>query len=95
MKITIASCALYSTLFNNPILLLCNTASASSNHSCRDSLNRESELQCALRRLKDGLISAALRSQVAVKLVNDDNSTIQELRKDAEDARSQPLTFTI
>ena len=89
MKITIASCALYSTLFNNPILfLLCNTASVSSNHSRRDSLNRESELQCALRRLKDGLISAALRSQVAVKLVNDDNSTIQELRKDAEDARS-------
>lgn len=53
----------------------------------RDSLNRESELQYSLRRLKDGLVSSALRSQVAVKLVNDDNSTIQELRKDTEDAR--------
>ena len=50
-------------------------------------MNRESELQYSLRRLKDGLVSAALRSQVAVKLVNDDSSTIQELRKDTEDAR--------
>jgi len=60
----------------------------------QDSLERESELQRGLRRLKEGLTVSALKMQVAVKMVNDDDATIQSLRKDAEDARKQAIIAT-
>ncbi len=55
---------------------------------------RESEQQRNLRRLREGLVVSALKMQVAVKMVNDDEATIQALRKDAEEARKTAITAT-
>ena len=52
-----------------------------------DSLDRESDAQRLLRRMKESLVTTALKLQVAVKTVEDDEITIQQLRKELEEMR--------
>lgn len=52
-----------------------------------DSLDRESDAQRLLRRMKESLVATALKLQVAVKTVEDDEVTIQQLRKELEEMR--------
>ena len=54
-----------------------------------DSLDRESDAQRLLRRMKESLVGTALRLQVAVKTVQDDEMTMQQLRRELEDMRKE------
>jgi hypothetical protein len=56
-----------------------------------DSLERESELQRQLRRMKESLVAVALRFQVAAKVAKDDETTIAALRKETEEARMESM----
>ena len=54
-----------------------------------DSLDRESEQQRVLRRMKESLVATCMKLQVAVKTVGEDEATIQKLRKELQAARQE------
>lgn len=51
------------------------------------SIERETDLQRQLRRMKEQLVSVALRLQVAVKVAQNDERTTVELRRDCSEAK--------
>lgn len=56
-----------------------------------DSIERESNLNCQIRRMKESLVATALRLQIATKLSAEDESTISILRKEAAEAKKNEL----
>lgn len=56
-----------------------------------DSVSKNNELHIQLRRMKEELVSTALRLQVATKIKQDDENTISSLRRIAEEARTDAI----
>jgi len=56
-----------------------------------DSVSKNNELHIQLRRMKEELVSTALRLQVATKIRQDDENTISSLRRVAEEARTEAI----
>lgn len=56
-----------------------------------DSLERESDLQRQLRRMKESLVAVALRLQVSSIALKEDEIAIIALRKEAEEARMKTI----
>ena len=56
-----------------------------------DSVSKNNELHIQLRRMKEELVSTALRLQVATKIKQDDENTISSLRRVAEEARTEAI----
>eukprot|EP01041_Mallomonas_annulata_P009702 gene9702-20164_t len=54
-----------------------------------DSISRESELLRHLRRMKESVVAAGLKLQVAVKVVHDDEITMRTLRKEALESKKE------
>lgn len=59
-----------------------------------ESVERESELQRQLRRTKETLVSVALRLQVAIKVAQEDETTMTSLIAQTEAARAKEIIAT-
>lgn len=59
-----------------------------------DSLDREGEMQRQLRRTKEALVATALKLQVAMKVAQEDQMTINSLQAMAEEAKAKEIEAT-